>query len=86
MSCDLILNTVPVKHQILELSNLLDYNGTMVLVGLIPEPQEFSQLQLLLKRRSIAGSHIGGIKNTEECLNLCEKANILPDVEMITAD
>jgi len=46
----------------------------------------FNQLPLLRFRKAITGSHIGGIKATEEVLDLCSKHNILPDVELVTAD
>jgi uncharacterized zinc-type alcohol dehydrogenase-like protein len=66
--------------------SLLNTNGVIVQLGLVPEPHSFSQLQIVFRRKSIAGSLIGGIKNTEECLDFCAKNGLTPDVEHITAD
>ena len=55
-------------------------------MGLITTPHNLSQLSLIEGRKTITGSHIGGIKATEEVLELCLKAGILPEVEHIVAD
>jgi uncharacterized zinc-type alcohol dehydrogenase-like protein len=83
---DLIIDTVPVAHDLNPYVPLLDVDGTLCLVGqlgLVPEP---NTAPLVMKRRSIAGSVIGGIAQTQEMLDFCAKKNILPEVEMITMD
>lgn len=82
-SFDLIIDTVPVKHDINPYVPLLDVDSTLVLVGQIGPLAEPSTVPLLLGRRRIAGSPIGGIAETQEMLNFCAKAGVLPDVEMI---
>ncbi|MDQ0473191.1 NAD(P)-dependent alcohol dehydrogenase [Labrys wisconsinensis] len=83
---DLIIDTVPVKHDINPYLPLLDVDGTLVLVGQVGPLAEPSTVPLLLGRRRIAGSPIGGIAETQEMLDFCARKNILPDCEMIRMD
>jgi uncharacterized zinc-type alcohol dehydrogenase-like protein len=83
---DLIIDTVPVKHDINPYLPLLDMDSTLVLVGQVGPLAEPSTLPLLLGRRWIAGSPIGGIAETQQLLEFCAKKNVLPDVEMIRID
>ena len=83
---DLIIDTVPVKHDINPYMPLLDVDGTLVLVGQVGPLAEPSTVPLLLGRRRIAGSPIGGIAETQEMLNFCAKKGVLPEVEMIRMD
>ena len=83
---NLILNTVSGAHQVETYLPLLNTNGIIVQLGLNTSPHTLNQLSVVFRRKSIAGSLIGGIKNTEECLEFCAKHNILPDVQHITAD
>jgi len=85
MTCDLILNTISANHDINVYMGLLAKLGTIVQLGLAVAPHTVSQIPIMMHRKSISGSHIGGIKNTEECLELCAKHNILPDCQTITA-
>ncbi len=85
-SLDLIIDTVPVKHDLNPYMPLLDVDGTLVIVGQIGPVAEPSTVPLVLGRRRIAGSPIGGIRETQEMLDFCAKKNILPDVEMIRMD
>ena len=85
-SFDLIVDTVPVKHDINPYLPLLDVDGTLVLVGQIGPLNEISTVPLLLGRRRVAGSPIGGIAETQEMLNFCAKKGVLPEVEMIRMD
>lgn len=80
MTLDLILNTVSANHQVSSYMNLLNYSGTIVQLGLVPEPHLVNQLPLLKFRQNLTGSHIGGIKATEELLALCAEHRIIPDV------
>ena len=83
---DLIIDTVPVKHDINPYLPLLDVDSTLVLVGQIGPLAELSTVPLMLGRRRVAGSPIGGIAETQEMLDFCAKRNILPDCEMIRMD
>ena len=83
---DLIIDTVPVKHDLMPYLALLDVDATLVLVGQVGPLEELSTVPLLMGRRRVAGSPIGGIKETQEMLDFCAEHNILPDCEMIRMD
>ena len=83
---DLIIDTVPVKHDLNPYMPLLDVDGTLVIVGQVGPVAEPSTVPLILGRRRIAGSPIGGIRETQEMLDFCAEKNILPDCEMIRMD
>jgi alcohol dehydrogenase (NADP+) len=82
-----ILNTVAAPHNLDNFLALLRLDGTMTLVGAPatahPSPNVFN---LIGKRLSLAGSLIGGIKETQEMLDFCAKHNIVADIEMIAID
>jgi len=80
---DVILNTVSANHGYTPYLNLLDLNGTMIIVGLPAEDPVVKPFKLLKNRRSIVGSMIGGTKETQEMLNYCAEKNIVADVEVI---
>ncbi len=80
---DLIIDTVPYSHDVSPYMPTLALDGTLVFVGLIGQHPEFSTAPLIFGRRSIAGSVIGGIKETQELLDFCGEHNIVSDVEMI---
>ena len=63
-TCDLILNTVSAPHQVETYLPLLNTDGVIVMLGLVTQPHSVNQLGLLMSRKTIAGSTIGGIKNT----------------------
>jgi uncharacterized zinc-type alcohol dehydrogenase-like protein len=83
---DVIINTIPVKHDFTPYIPLLDIDGTQVLVGQVGELAESNSVPLLMGRRRVAGSLIGGIAQTQEILDFCVLHNILPEVEMIKMD
>ena len=85
-SFDFILNTISAQHDYNQYLGLLTLNGTMVVVGVPPQPTLVHAFSLIGKRRSIAGSLIGGIKETQEMLDYCAQHNIVSDVEVIPAD
>jgi uncharacterized zinc-type alcohol dehydrogenase-like protein len=85
-SFDLIIDTVPVKHDLDLYIPLLDVDGTLVIVGQVGPVAEMSTVPLILGRRRVAGSPIGGIRETQEMLEFCAEKNILPDCEMIRMD
>ncbi|MCC2955257.1 NAD(P)-dependent alcohol dehydrogenase [Massilia sp. IC2-477] len=86
-SLDLIVNTVAAPHDLDAYLTLLKRDGTMVLVGAPstphPSPQVFN---LIMKRRALAGSMIGGIPETQEMLDFCAEHGIVADIELIRAD
>lgn len=84
-SCDLILNTVSAAHAVGTYLPLLKKNGKICQLGGVKAPHEFSNFQLMMNRWSICGSLIGGIKDTQECVDLCFKHKIYPDCKMIEA-
>ncbi|OWK75274.1 hydroxyacid dehydrogenase [Flavobacteriaceae bacterium JJC] len=81
---DLIIDTVPYDHDINPYISTLNISGTLVLVGYIGKMEEaLFTPPMILGRRSVAGSVIGGIKETQEMLDFCGEHNILPEIEMI---
>lgn len=82
-SFDFILSTVPTKHDINPYIQLLKRDATFVLVGALEPLEPIDHSQVAFHRRSIAGSLIGGIAETQEVLDFCAEHGILPDVEMI---
>jgi len=85
-SFDLIIDTVPVKHDVSPYSPLLDIDGTLVIVGQLGAMDEFVAAPLVLGRRRVAGSLIGGIKETQEVLDFCAEHDIHPICEIIRPD
>lgn len=84
---DFILNTVAAPHDLDAYMELLRLDGTMTLVGVPASPHPSpSVANLIFKRRSLAGSLIGGIRETQEMLDFCAKHNITSDIEMIDID
>jgi uncharacterized zinc-type alcohol dehydrogenase-like protein len=82
-SFDLIIDTIPVRHDVSPYMPLLDVDATLVIVGQLGLIDEQSTLPLLTGRRRLSGSPIGGIAETQEMLNFCARMNILPDCETI---
>jgi uncharacterized zinc-type alcohol dehydrogenase-like protein len=83
---DLIIDTVPVKHDINPYVPLLDIDATLVLVGQLGPMEELYTVPAIMGRKRIAGSMIGGIPETQEMLEFCARQSILPDCEMIRID
>lgn len=82
-SFDFILDTVSAKHDINAYLNLLHRDGNITLVGAPEKPLDVSAFSLIMGRRSLSGSNIGGIAETQEMLDFCGKHNITADVEVI---
>jgi len=80
---DFILNTVSAPNSYDKLMNLVATNGAMVLVGAPPEPSAITGFSLIMGRKTLAGSLIGGIKETQEMLDFCAEHNITSDIELI---
>lgn len=82
-SFDLIVDTVSANHDLNAYLMLLKLDATMVLVGAPPEPQLVQTMALLMPRRNLSGSLIGGIAETQEMLDFCGTHEIACDVELI---
>ena len=80
---DFILNTVSAPHNINDYLQQLKLEGTMTLVGVPDKAPQLEAINLIMKRRQIAGSLIGGIAETQEMLDYCAQKNIVSDVEVI---
>ncbi len=81
---DFLLNTIPVDHDINPYVPLLKVDKTMVVLG--ATPVGLHSMGLVFGRRSIAGSLIGGIRETQEMLDFCAEHNIVSDVEMVNME
>jgi uncharacterized zinc-type alcohol dehydrogenase-like protein len=82
-SFDFILDTVSAEHNVNAYLDLLKLNGTMTLVGASPTPLPLAVGSLLFRRRQLAGSIIGGLRETQEMLDFCAEHGIAADIEMI---
>jgi uncharacterized zinc-type alcohol dehydrogenase-like protein len=82
-SFDFILDTVSAPHDINAYLNLLRRDGNITLVGAPEKPLGVSAFGLIMGRRSLSGSNIGGVAETQEMLDFCGKHNIAADVEII---
>ena len=83
---DLIIDTVSADHSIDQYLGMLKLDGSLVMVGVPPNPQQVHAFSLILPRRNLAGSLIGGIPETQEMLDFCGKHNIACDIELIRMD
>jgi uncharacterized zinc-type alcohol dehydrogenase-like protein len=82
-SFEFILDTVSADHDVNAYLNLLRPDGNLTLVGAPPTPLATSAFSLIMGRRSLSGSNIGGIPETQEMLDFCGKHDITADVEVI---
>jgi len=80
---DFILDTVSANHDVNQYLDLLKVNGAMVVVGVPTEPLQVVSFKLIMGNRILAGSGIGGIRETQEMLDYCAEHNITSDVEVI---
>jgi uncharacterized zinc-type alcohol dehydrogenase-like protein len=78
-----MINTVSVELDLNKYLKLLALDGTMVVVGLPEKQMQLGAFSLTIARRSLAGSVIGGIRETQEMLDFCSKNNIACDIELI---
>nr|AIA22172.1 10HGO [Gentiana rigescens] len=83
---DGIIDTVSAVHPIVPLISLLKPNGKLIMVGAPEKPLELPVFPLIMGRKIVAGSSIGGLKETQEMIDFAAKNNILPDVEFISMD
>ncbi|WP_246186342.1 NAD(P)-dependent alcohol dehydrogenase [Phnomibacter ginsenosidimutans] len=82
---DIILDTVSANHNFTGYLNLLGLEGKLLVVGLPPEAPKVAPFSLISNRRSIIGSMIGSMKETQEMLDFCAEHNVVADVEVIAA-
>ena len=83
-SFDFILNTVAASHKLEAYLELLKRDGTMCLVGIPSSPHPSPDVgELIFMRRQLAGSLVGGVKETQEMLDFCAEHNIVSDIELI---
>jgi uncharacterized zinc-type alcohol dehydrogenase-like protein len=80
-----LLCTVSADYDINTYLNLLAHDGQFIILGVPPKPLALGALPLIFKRVSVAGSLIGGIRETQEMLDFCGEKNIVCDIEQITA-
>jgi len=85
-SFDLILNTVSVNLNLGDYLSLLDLDGTLVELGIPERPMEVPAFALVGARRSLSGSNIGGIAETQEMLDFCAEHGVTPEIEVIDPD
>ncbi|KAI9125248.1 hypothetical protein K1719_003864 [Acacia pycnantha] len=83
---DGIIDTVSAQHPLVPLIGLLKSNGKLVLVGAPEKPLELPAFSLLAGRKMVAGSMIGGMKETQEMVDFAAKHNVKPDIEVIPVD
>src|SRR3954471_2781269 len=80
---DFILDTVSAEHDLNAYLQLLKLNGTMTLVGAPEKPTPLYSFSLIMKRRRLSGSAIGGIRETQEMLDFCAEKGVTADIELI---
>jgi uncharacterized zinc-type alcohol dehydrogenase-like protein len=83
---DLILNTVSANLDLNAYMGLLDVDGTLVELGMPEHPMEVAPAPLVSMRRSLSGSMIGGIAETQEMLDFCGEYDVRPEIEVIQPD
>jgi uncharacterized zinc-type alcohol dehydrogenase-like protein len=83
---DFILDTVSADHDLDAYLNLLRPHGHITLVGAPPKPLSVAAFSLIMGNRSLSGSNIGGIPETQEMLDFCGTHNITADVEVIPVE
>lgn len=82
-SFDFILDTVSAEHNVSAYLDLIKLDGTLAMVGASPTPLPVAVGSLLFRRRALAGSIIGGIRETQEMLDFCGEHNLVADIEKI---
>ncbi len=84
-SIDFMIDTIAAQHDLGSYINLLGQDGKMVMVGAAAEPMPVETFPFIMKRRTLAGSLIGGFKETQDMLDFCGRHNIVCDIEPIVA-
>jgi len=85
LSLDLILNTVAANHDLNLYLPLLANKGVIVQLGVAMAPHPISQGALMIRKLTISGSIIGGMPETQQCIDFCSEHKILPSIKIVTA-
>lgn len=85
-SLDYIIDTVPVNHPLEPYLSLLKLNGKLILTGVIGTPLQFMSPVVMLWRRTITGTFIGSMKETEEMLKFCKEKDVTSMIEVVNMD
>lgn len=85
-SFDFILDCVPAKHDVAALTGLLKVGGELSMVGAAAEPMNIGSFNLIMGRKKVSGSMIGGLSETQRMLDFCGQHGITCDVEIIRGD
>ena len=85
-SLDLILNTVAANHDINTYLPLLAISGVIVQLGVARKPHQINQMQLMMKKLTITGCLIGGLPETQDCIDFCSKHDIIPKIKIINSN
>jgi len=83
---DFIIDTVSAPHDYNAYLNLLKVDGTMILLGVPDQPAALAAASLIMRRRKLSGSFIGGIAETQEMLDFCAAHGVASDIELIAID
>jgi len=78
-----IVDTIAAKHDLHQMMDMLDINGKLIMVGLCPEPLPLQGFSYIVQRKSLVGSLIGGIKETQEMLDFCAEKKIYCETEVV---
>jgi len=82
---DLLLNTVSAKHEVSTYIPLLRRDGALVQLGSVRESHQLNQMDLLFKRLQVAGSLMGGLSETQDCMDFCAQHKIVPEIKLVKA-
>jgi cinnamyl-alcohol dehydrogenase len=85
-SLDYIIDTVAATHSLGPILELLKVNGKLVLVGAPEKPVELPSFPLIFGKRTVSGSMTGGMKETQEMMDICGEHNITCDIEIVSTD
>ncbi|KAM0865227.1 hypothetical protein ACQ4PT_043441 [Festuca glaucescens] len=85
-SLDYVIDTVSAQHSLGPILELLKVNGKLVLVAAPDKPVELPSFPLIFGKRTVSGSMTGGMKETQEMMDLCGKHNITCDIELVSTD
>ena len=85
MDVNIVQWQVSAEHDLSAYLGLLARKGVIVQLGLVTSPHPVAQLPLMFKKISIAGSLIGGLPETQDCIDFCHKHNIVPKINIITS-
>jgi cinnamyl-alcohol dehydrogenase len=85
-SLDYVIDTVSAQHSLGPILELLKVNGKLVLVAAPDKPVELPSFPLIFGKRTVSGSMTGGMKETQEMMDLCGEHNITCDIELVSTD